>query len=222
MTALMEQIDAVIERSHLLKHPFYQMWNQGALTLTMLQEYAKEYYWQVHYFPTYISATHAVCSDLAIRQMLLDNLIEEEKGQANHPELWLRFAEGLGVERRAVLHHEPLDTTKASVQKLRELARHDNPLCGLTALYAYESQIPAVATSKIAGLQQFYGISSDRALAFFKVHQQADVVHSQMTQSAINQLATDQDHQQVLAWTQQAVDALNLLLDGVYSTYCQG
>ncbi len=220
--SLINQIDAVIERSHLLKHPFYQMWSQGALTLTTLQEYAKEYYWQVHYFPTYVSATHAACSDLAIRQMLLDNLIEEEKGQANHPELWLRFAEGLGVERRAVLNHEPLDTTKASVQKLRELARHDNPLCGLTALYAYESQIPAVATSKIAGLQQFYGISSDRALAFFKVHQQADVVHSQMTQSAINQLATDQDHEQILAWTQQAVDALNLLLDGVYSAYCQG
>jgi pyrroloquinoline-quinone synthase len=219
--ALIEQIDCLIERSHLLKHPFYQKWNEGKLTLAMLQEYAKEYYWQVHYFPTYISATHAVCSDLSIRQMLLDNLIEEEKGQANHPELWLRFAEGLGVERRAVLDHEPLDTTKASVQKLKELARWENPLCGLTALYAYESQIPAVSTTKIAGLQKFYGITSDRSLAFFKVHEQADVVHSQKTKSAIAQLATADDREQVLDWTQQAVDALNLLLDGVYTHYCQ-
>jgi len=219
--SLINQVDAVIERSHLLKHPFYQMWNEGKLTLAMLQAYAKEYYWQVHYFPTYVSATHAVCSDLAIRQMLLDNLIEEEKGQANHPELWLRFAEGLGLERSAVLNHAPLPTTTASVQKLQALARYDNPLCGLTALYAYESQIPEVSTTKIAGLREFYGITSDRSLAFFKVHEQADVVHSQMTQSAINQLATAQDHEQVLDWTQQAVDGLNLLLDGVYSNYCQ-
>ncbi len=219
--SLICQIDAVIERSHLLKHPFYQMWNEGKLTLAMLQAYAKEYYWQVHYFPTYVSATHAVCSDLAIRQMLLDNLIEEEKGQANHPELWLRFAEGLGLERSAVLNHEPLPTTTASVQKLQTLARNENPLCGLTALYAYESQIPEVSTTKIAGLREFYGITSDRSLAFFKVHEQADVVHSHMTQSAINQLATAQDHEQVLDWTQQAVSGLNLLLDGVYSNYCQ-
>jgi len=153
--------------------------------------------------------------------MLLDNLIEEEKGQANHPELWLRFAEGLGLERSAVLNHEPLPTTTASVQKLQALARHDNPLCGLTALYAYESQIPEVSTTKIAGLREFYGITSDHSLAFFKVHEQADVVHSQMTQSAINQLASPQDHEQVLDWTQQAVNGLNLLLDGVYSNYCQ-
>jgi len=219
--SLINQVDAVIERSHLLKHPFYQMWNEGKLTLAMLQAYAKEYYWQVHYFPTYVSATHAVCSDLAIRQMLLDNLIEEEKGQANHPELWLRFAEGLGLERSAVLNHAPLPTTTASVQKLQALARYDNPLCGLTALYAYESQIPEVSTTKIAALREFYGITSDRSLAFFKVHEQADVVHSQMTQSAINQLASPQDHEQVLDWTQQAVNGLNLLLDGVYSNYCQ-
>jgi pyrroloquinoline-quinone synthase len=33
---------------------------------------------------------------------LLDNLIEEEKGSENHPELWLRFAEGLGFDRDSV------------------------------------------------------------------------------------------------------------------------
>jgi pyrroloquinoline-quinone synthase len=58
-------------------------------------------------------------------------------------------------------------------------------------------------------------------LAFFKVHEQADVVHSQKTKSAIAQLATADDREQVLDWTQQAVDALNLLLDGVYTHYCQ-
>ncbi|MDE5093157.1 MAG: iron-containing redox enzyme family protein, partial [Trichodesmium sp. St11_bin5] len=91
------QLDKIIEEKHLLKHQFYQMWNEGKLSLEMLQEYAQEYYLQVHYFPTYVSATHAACDDLEIRKMLLENLIEEEMGATNHPELWLRFAEGLGV-----------------------------------------------------------------------------------------------------------------------------
>jgi pyrroloquinoline-quinone synthase len=221
MQNLIAQIDQQIEASHLLKHPFYQAWNQGKLTLSILQKYAQEYYQQVHYFPTYVSAVHSACSDLTMRQMLLDNLIEEEKGSANHPELWLRFAEGVGCDRASVLEHEPLTTTRQSVAQLQELARSRNPLCGMTALYAYESQIPAVATTKIAGLKEFYGIENDRALSFFRVHQQADVVHSQMTREAIAQLAESATTDEVLSWTAQAMSAMNLLLDGVYAAYCQ-
>lgn len=99
----LEQLNSILDQNHLQKHPFYQMWNEGKLDLAMLQEYAQEYYLQVHNFPTYVSATHAACDDIKIRQMLLENLIEEERGTANHPELWLRFAEGLGLDRNAVL-----------------------------------------------------------------------------------------------------------------------
>ncbi|MDJ0518617.1 MAG: TenA family transcriptional regulator, partial [Trichodesmium sp. MO_231.B1] len=57
MTAqkFLAQLDEIIEKQHLLKHHFYQMWNEGKLSLEMLQEYAQEYYLQVHYFPTYVS-----------------------------------------------------------------------------------------------------------------------------------------------------------------------
>ncbi|MDT9338528.1 TenA family transcriptional regulator, partial [Trichodesmium erythraeum 21-75] len=41
------QLDKIIEEKHLLKHQFYQMWNEGKLSLEMLQEYAQEYYLQV-------------------------------------------------------------------------------------------------------------------------------------------------------------------------------
>ena len=61
------------------------------------------------------SATHAACDDLEIRKMLLENLIEEEMGVASHPELWLRFAEGLGVERKAVQERQHLGKTQESV-----------------------------------------------------------------------------------------------------------
>ncbi|MGB0560368.1 MAG: CADD family putative folate metabolism protein [Spirulinaceae cyanobacterium] len=219
--AFLGQIDAVIEQHHLLNHPFYQLWNQGKLTREALQEYAQEYYLQVHHFPTYVSATHAACDDLETRKMLLENLIEEEQGPNHHPELWLRFAEGLGVERTAVLEREHLPETKESVQTLKRLARSEDPAVGLAALYAYESQIPAVSTSKIAGLKDYYGIDSDATLSFFTVHEKADEVHSRVTRQALAKLCdTPEAQDAAIAATETAAKALNQLLDGVYAAYC--
>ncbi|MEM8638286.1 MAG: CADD family putative folate metabolism protein [Cyanobacteria bacterium P01_G01_bin.54] len=219
--AFLSHIDAVIEQHHLLNHPFYQLWNEGKLSREALQEYAQEYYLQVHNFPTYVSATHAACDDLNIRKMLLENLIEEEQGADHHPELWLRFAEGLGVERTAVLEREHLPETQESVETLKRLARSENPAVGLAALYAYESQIPAVSTTKIAGLKDYYGIESEATLAFFTVHEKADEVHSRMTRQALAKLCEDPDAQvEAIAATETAAKALNRLLDGVYAAYC--
>ena len=93
-------LDGQLDEMHLLKHPFYQAWSAGDLGVEKLQFYAKEYYSHVAAFPRYISSIHSLCSDIKSRQILLENLIEEEKGEENHPELWLRFAEGLGVKRQ--------------------------------------------------------------------------------------------------------------------------
>ena len=59
-----------------------------------------KYYAHVSNFPIYISATHSRCDDIKVRQLLLENLNDEEKGEENHPELWMRFAEGLGPGAR--------------------------------------------------------------------------------------------------------------------------
>ena len=96
-SALVEELAPL----HLLKHPFYQAWSMGKLTVEDLQVYARQYYAHVNAFPRYVSATHANCDHLPSRQVLLDNLMDEERGPENHPELWLRFVEGLGDDRKA-------------------------------------------------------------------------------------------------------------------------
>ena len=97
------QIDEIVEEYHLLKHPFYQAWNEGRLSIESLQDYAKQYYHHVEAFPTYLSAVHAQTEDMNTRKHILQNLIDEEAGSPNHPDLWLQFASALGVKKSDVL-----------------------------------------------------------------------------------------------------------------------
>ena len=176
---LEQRIDEAIAKHSMLSHPFYQLWNEGKLELETLREYAKQYYAHVKAFPTYVSAVHSRCDDLNVRQLLLENLIEEERGEQNHPELWLRFAESLGVSRDEVRNAELLPSTVDSVNRLKKLTSSDDYRLGIAALYAYESQIPEVATTKRNGLKEFYGIDDARAVSFFTVHESVDQVHRQ-------------------------------------------
>lgn len=209
-----------IQERHLLTHPFYQTWSAGALSLPALQEYSKQYYRHVEAFPTYVSAVHANCPSLPIRQRLLENLIEEERGADNHPELWLRFAEALGVSRDDVLAAEPLPETAALVQTFRDLTRESSYLAGTAALLAYEAQVPEVAEAKIAGLKEFYGVDDQRGLAFFQVHLHADRYHAETARQILQQHLTQENADEVVTACDHALSALWGMLDGVHSRYC--
>lgn len=214
---VMTKLDAIVAERSLLKHPFYQNWTEGSLSLERLRHYAVQYYRHVEAFPRYLSAIHSRCADIATRQAVLENLIEEERGPENHPELWLRFAEGLGVSRAEVLAAPPLPETSQLVSTFMRISHEQSVPEGLAAIYSYESQIPAVAAAKIDGLKRFYGISDGRSLAFFTVHQQADVYHAQTGAELIERHADSPVlRQAALEAARSAVDALWHMLDGVY------
>src|SRR5207237_6632910 len=129
------RIDEVVAEQHLLKHPFYTAWTEGRLSVSALRGYAAQYYKHVASFPRYLSAIHAQTPDLETRQYLLENLIDEERGAENHPELWLRFAEGIGAGREAVRDTEALSETSACDVTYRESASAPGPIAVLAALY---------------------------------------------------------------------------------------
>ena len=52
------EIEKILEEKNILKHPFYQKWNEGKLTMGELQEYSKQYYNFVKNFPMFVSAVH--------------------------------------------------------------------------------------------------------------------------------------------------------------------
>jgi len=207
-------LDSMISERSLLKHPFYQAWTAGTLSLERLQNYAVEYYPHVAAFPRYVSAIHSRCTDIATRQALLENLIEEERGAENHPELWLRFAEAIGVPRERVLDSTTSASSTGLVDEFTRQAESGHVASGLATLYAYESQIPSVATAKIDGLKRFYGVTDERGLAFFAVHEKADVWHARTGAELIARHCTaERDRELAIEGTDRALGAVWSLLD---------
>jgi pyrroloquinoline-quinone synthase len=175
---LVERIDAMIEQRHLLGHSFYRKWVAGTLPTDALKEYAKQYYAFESTFPRFLSTLHGRSDQPEIRQALLENLWDEEHGDSNHAELWLRFAEGIGVDRAEVQGASRNDRTQGLVDTYWRACREAPVAAGVAAVYAYERQVPQVAQAKIDGLRARYGIADGRTLRFFDLHATLDVEHS--------------------------------------------
>jgi pyrroloquinoline-quinone synthase len=210
--SVIEIINERIAGRRLLDHPFYQAWSQGDLTRDALKTYAAQYYQWVLAFPTWISAAHANSPDLVMRQALLDNLIDEETGPDNHPELWLRFSDALGLDRDAVRSAQPLPETSRAISTMRGIARETPAVAAVAALYAYESQQPQVMATKRQGLRDRYGVTTGHD--YFVTHEAADIEHSAMEQTLIERYSVGHETA-VLAAVDAALDATYVILDGV-------
>src|SRR5262249_5929742 len=79
---------------------------------------------------------------------------------------------------------------------------------GLAALYAYESQIPGVCISKIAGLRHFYGFTKAEQWQYFSVHIAADTEHAATERELLKKNLRPADVQEVRSGVQEILDLL--------------
>src|SRR5436309_11959934 len=150
---LIREVDRRIDARSLLRHPFYTKWQAGTLPREALQDYARQYYAFESSFPRFLSALHSRTTRADIRQALLENLWDEEHGPNNHAELWLRFAEGIGLDREEVSAASWNGESKALVDTYGRITVEEPVAAGVAAVYAYERQVPAVARAKVDGLR---------------------------------------------------------------------
>jgi pyrroloquinoline-quinone synthase len=211
---IIEDVDRIIEGRRLLDHPFYQAWSRGELSWLTLARYAEQYYHWVSAFPTFLSAAHSRCRDIEVRQAILENLMDEEHGPDNHPELWLRFCDALGLDRRDVQATACLPETEEAISVVSRLCHHAPTSAALAALYAYESQQPQVMAEKRRGLIEHYWVTTGHN--YFIVRKTLDIEHSASQRALIERLATDEDRHMILTATRASVDATYTLLHGVF------
>jgi pyrroloquinoline-quinone synthase len=180
----------------------------------LVRAYAGQYYAFESAFPRFLSAIHSRCEQPEIRQTILANLWDEEHGENNHAELWLRFAEGVGVNRSDVSGTTYNAATRSLVDTYRRATTEAPIAAGVAAIHAYERQVPAVASAKIAGLQAHYGIREPRALAFWETHRFLDEDHAAGERAVLADIG-EGDREAVIGTTRESLDAWWRFLDAV-------
>ena len=186
-----KELKKKLDKYHLLNHPFYKSWNDGKLTREIIKDYAEQYYQHVKAFPRYISATHSICEDINKRKILLENLQDEENRDQDHPKLWRDFAVAIGSVGEKI---ESVKKEKFTAELIDNFFKNGRASYaeGLASLYTYERQIPEIAETKIRGLKNHYGVTSEKGLKFFEVHKAADVYHREACEKLLDGLSNEE------------------------------
>lgn len=216
---LVEMIDRKIAEHNLLKTPFYQAWTAGTLSRKDLAQYAAQYYQHVQAFPGYLAAL-AKRADSTLRPLVQENLDEELDPAAPHPKLWRGFAAAVGADSAALDGAEPLPAFRTLLETYSELCSQASPAEAVAALYAYEAQVPEIATQKIAGLRRHYGINDPVALRYFAVHEEADVRHRAAWREWLSMQPLSET-EKIAAASERALRALWDALEAVHSGSCK-
>jgi pyrroloquinoline-quinone synthase len=192
---LQTQLDAIVAKWDLNTHPFYESWRAGTLPVETLRCYAEEYGQLVRLMPS--------GWDTLGRPALVQ---EEEE----HSVMWDNFAQCLDTQ---VGGEAKLLNTKALVSTVSRL--FSQPATALGALYAFEVQQPATATSKLDGLREFYP-QLDPALytQYFDVHSRNQHESAEVLELMAGRNAAEQP--QYVAACEEMCEALWDALTGIH------
>ncbi|MEM2160442.1 MAG: iron-containing redox enzyme family protein [Candidatus Nitrosotenuis sp.] len=210
MNSLAKKIDQLIEEKSLLKHPFYQMWSDGKLSVEMLAGYSKEYFQMVKAVPAFVGQIAKFAP-----QNMIDEIKANQQEEAEHIQPWTHFAVSLGVDN--VESCVGLEKTTSAVTELSELMTSLE--AGAAAMYAFEKEIPKISHTKLEGLEKFYGITTESATEYFRLHMEADIRHAATWEKILNEIP-EEKHDVFLAIASKSLDAQNHLLDSCYQNYC--
>ncbi len=211
MNSIIKKIDELIEEKSLLKHPFYQLWSDGKLSIDSLAGYSKEYFQLVKEVPRFMTPIIEQAPNSAVNE-----LSANQQEELDHIKPWIRFAGVLGVNEEELNQYEGLEKTRQAISELSSLMyTYEGGCC---AMYAFEKEIPKISQIKLDGLAEFYGITSKEATEYFKLHTEADIRHAATWRNIIENSLSQ--HENMFQIAQKSISAQNLLLDSCYESYC--
>ena len=149
-------------------------------------------------------------------ESMYDELDYNQTEETNHINLWIKFANELGISHNELINYTGTEKTNKAVSTLNSLMSSFES--GASAMYAFEKEIPKISQIKLDGLAEFYGITSEDATEYFREHTEADIRHAQSWQKILEESSGhDQD---AINAAKRSVDSQNLLLDSCYEEYC--
>jgi pyrroloquinoline-quinone synthase len=149
MSSRIDELDAIVRSFDLNEHPFYTEWRAGTLPIERLAEYADEW-------APFIGAVDAGWERIGYPEYAAE--------EREHDTLWQGFRGALGAtgEMRRPQSRTLLAVGENAFASVPE---------ALGALYSFEVQQPATASSKLAGLREHYaGTVGSEAQQYFVAH----------------------------------------------------
>ncbi len=213
MNSLVKKIDELIEQKSLLKHPFYQMWSDGKLSMDSLAGYSTEYFQLVKAVPSFVDMIAKFAPEALVEEIRSNGAEESE-----HIQPWTDFAVSLGVKRDEIDNYTGLEKTNQAVTELSQTITSLET--GAAAMYAFEKEIPKISHTKLEGLEKFYNITSDDATQYFRLHMEADIRHAATWQNILENIP-EEKHAALIEVAEKSLTAQNHLLDICYESYCQ-
>ena len=215
MTLLIDRINAEIEKGSLLKHRFYQLWQEGKLTLDQLSGYSKEYFQLVKNVPSFVENTLDNNPNKGYEKIIESILAEERE----HVEPWVRFAASLDVSSEELKQYSGESLTRKAVSDLSLISKSSFEE-GVAALYAFEKELPKISETKSKGLRQFYNKFDDDSHRYFDIHKEADIYHAKIWENILNECSED-IHEKIMNAVKISLAAQNDLLDSVHNKYVE-
>jgi len=202
-------------------HRFFRDVEHGRAPKPLVQAWAKQFYPWLASVPIAMAERYSNCPiDVELdpyRRLILDQLLEEAgdpHGKApGHPELWLRFCEGLGVPRTEVLREPQLPSTMVAIDDFL----YTNRVHPFFISAAGSSEPPNVelCARLLPAFQRHYGVTDDH-LEYYRLHVTADVEHSEWIGRIVAHFANSADVRRRM-WDQmlRGFSLHALLVDGV-------
>lgn len=194
------------------EHPIIQGVAAGTIPLRQLQGWVTQDYFYRKHVPRLAMLRYLKCTDPEIAQHLAE-VVEEESagtstGTAGHVELFYDLAAGLGVSRKQLENARVLPPAAAHVY-WAELIIHTQPwFVAMAAQLAGEGDGARNNIVMRQGLQEHYGLD-DKALQFYRTHEEADTEHGSLTETIIERyIVTPELQAQARAIVQRKVELL--------------
>jgi pyrroloquinoline-quinone synthase len=191
------ECDERVAKKRLLDHPFYVAWSEGRLPVAALKAYAREY----GAFVAAVPDGWRAAGDAAHAR-------EEE----HHARVWRdTFAGTLGESVSTPSVREVTDLLALS----KEMFSSEPTAAG--ALYAFETQQPDTARSKLEGLLEFYPEIPAACREYFVLHD-GDYGEREALAGKMNRLAP-KDRQRAIESCERMAGALYDALTGIHAPF---
>ena len=168
-----------------VNHPFVKAVCAGKAAMDQIRRWALQDYQFRHAVPRIAMLRYLACSDPEFQPRLFEVVEEETRGllpgSAGHRDMFVEFAEAIGIEREELYTAELLPATAAHLY-YAELIVHTLPwFVMMAAQMGAEGTFPPAVAALGKGFIQQYGMKPE-AVRFFTVHAEADEEHGKLAE----------------------------------------